>query len=155
MYIVSVLQVICSALLDDILLQNESMLELTAACIARLHSVPVPDTMRSSQTQLWSKIAQFRKSVSGIYKDQKKTERYMYMNRSCIFSLGSHTVFVHVYTHMRISKNHNSLGCKQPLRPTFFNGHPMCTMCQYQASSHTHTCNYEEFNPISYRVALF
>ena len=103
MYIVSVLQVICSALLDDILLQNESMLELTAACIARLHSVPVPDTMRSSQTQLWSKIAQFRKSVSGVYKDQKKTERYMYMFMY-FFSGVTHCFCSCIYTHENIEE---------------------------------------------------
>ena len=47
----------------------------TASIVARLHAVPVPESLQSSEPQLWAKIEQFMRTVCGEYADPVKTQR--------------------------------------------------------------------------------
>ena len=51
------------------------MMQRTAQAMARLHVVPIPDVLRSSQPQLWTKIELFFNNVSEVYSDPQKTQR--------------------------------------------------------------------------------
>ena len=55
--------------------QDEAMMRRTASTVARLHGVPVPESLQSSEPQLWAKIEQFMRTVSGEYADPLKTQR--------------------------------------------------------------------------------
>ena len=56
-------------------------MQRTACCVARLHAVPVPDTLLGSQPQVWTKISLLMKTVNGVYKDTQKTERLAWYYR--------------------------------------------------------------------------
>ena len=53
------------------------MMERTAVSVARLHAVPIPGSPRDLRAQLWTKINQFMRNVSGEYEDSRKTQRFV------------------------------------------------------------------------------
>ena len=55
--------------------QDDVMMERTAATVARLHAVPIPDSLQTTQPNVWTKIRQFLNSVTGDYTDLNKTKR--------------------------------------------------------------------------------
>jgi ethanolamine kinase len=57
-------------------MQDEDMMQRTAVSVARLHAVPIPGSRQDSQPQVWTKINQFMRHVSGEYADPQKTQRF-------------------------------------------------------------------------------
>ncbi|CAI8035050.1 Ethanolamine kinase 2 [Geodia barretti] len=60
--------------MDD--MQDDVMMQRTARAVARLHAVPVPDTLRSPQPYVWNKIRQFLNTVTGSFTDLHKTQKF-------------------------------------------------------------------------------
>ena len=67
-------------------------MQRTACAVARLHAVPVPDTLRGSQPHVWAKIRQFLATVIGRFTDPRKTQRFVCLASKC-------SVLKEVYIH--------------------------------------------------------